>query len=225
MMAEEVAPQPARTPPPARISSKRDKEPREDSDSESDDDDERAELLRQITAYHRHFPEVLTKKATTAAAGVKKTVAATYSSATPTQKLKDDLKELKNQVGGAGVVKDLSSLFVTMAYVMQGMGSFVGLKLEGPKVSLADIVNENRASFAAVSKELICKYDLESVGEPEVRLGMLAAQCLMVVHMKNTTELTSQDEARSSAAKTPEDASAAPASDPPAESRPNTYRE
>jgi hypothetical protein len=171
-----------------------------DSENESEVDDhqaeaaERAELIRQITAYHREFPEILTKRSAKTSTDARRTVAAHYTTATPIEKLREDLAEVKKQVTSKAGATDMAGLIFPLALTFQALGSLLGLKLDGPKKDLATSVRENREALTQITKELMCKYDMEGKGacEPEVRLLLSLGTFVYLTHAENTAELEEQ---------------------------------
>jgi hypothetical protein len=158
-----------------------------DEEEEVDEEFERKEIIRQIEAYHRHFPEILNKKTEKADEAIKSKTAK-YSGVTSKDKLKEELETIKKRVSGTTLIKDFGGLFVVGAYAIQDAGTLFGLKLNGPKASLATVVEQNQAMFSSIMKEIACKYDLEKYMEPEMRLGILGIRCIAACHIANTTE-------------------------------------
>jgi hypothetical protein len=154
------------------------------SDSETEienEQDERELLIKQINNYHKNFPDILNKKAEKKVPLLKK-----YSKLTPIETLKQDLNDAQTTVASQNMIKDVGALCVSAAYGLQNIGNMIGLKLAGPKIDLATIVHQNKQAFDVIVKELACKYDLMGMAQPEIRLGLLASQCILVVHSTNT---------------------------------------
>lgn len=164
------------------------------SHSDSDDDslsgDEgdallsREELLDQIASYHRYFPDILSSRAK----GKKKSGADDLTAkfvGKSDEFLRKELDDIKKEVSGVNMVRDLGGLIVLGAAGVQSVGSYAGLKLDGPKTNLTGVVQQNLTAFNSVTKELLCKYGGSKYCEPEIRLGLLCAQSILGVHAVN----------------------------------------
>lgn len=154
-------------------------------EEEEEEEEERKEMIRQIEAYHRNFPEILSKRTNKSEEKLNEKITKKYSAITNKDKLRAELDGIKRQVSGTTMIKDLGSLFITGAFVLQDGGEAFGLKLKGPKIALADIVAQNQGAFSSVMRELGCKYNLEKYAEPEVRMGLLCLQCIGTCHISN----------------------------------------
>lgn len=158
------------------------------SDNESDssvvsEEEERKNLISQIERYHRYFGDVI-KQSEKSSKSEEKGIAS-YSSATPIDKLTKDLEKCKRAVNGTTLINDASSIIVSAAVGVESIGNTFGLKLSGPRTSLSTIINNNVAAFETCIKQLFCKYGTDTMLEPEARLGLLSLQCLVACHLAN----------------------------------------
>lgn len=156
-----------------------------ESDAENDTEEEekeRRDTIRQLKAYHRSFPDILNKKTTKAQDAQDIKIEEKYTNITDNEKLKEELADIKLKVGGTTMMKDIAGLFVSIAFFVQDTPL---LKLNGPAVSLATVIQSNEAIYNSVMKEIACKYDLTKYLEPEIRLGLILAQSVGITHLKN----------------------------------------
>ncbi len=136
---------------------------------------ENVEIIKHIEAYRRNFPDLCEK--------LKKE----YDPNMDTEYLKKELDKIRILVSENNTIKNMGDLCVTTAYFIQDIGEYAGLKLNGPKLSLANIVNSNKETYNSIMKEIICEHNLSGWTKPEYRLAMLTAQCLVVTHAQNAS--------------------------------------
>lgn len=141
------------------------------SDQENSEELEKEKLINQIENYYRTFPEVFKDR--------KKMK---LRKNTPLEVLKDEVKLLDQEVTKNSSVKDMGNLAISMAYGLQKMLDGTPIKLNGPKIGLADIVQNQKQAYDEVFKQLACKYNLMGMVSPELKLAGLAIQSVFVAH-------------------------------------------
>lgn len=149
----------------------------ENSEVEDDDEVEKEKLCNQIENYYRTFPEVFKDR---------KKIKLRKN--TPVEILKDEIKLLDQEVTKSSSVRDMGNMAVSFAYGLQKILDGTPIKLNGPKIGLADIVNNQKAAYDEVFKQLACKYNIMGLVCPEIKLAGLAVQSIFVAHGINSQE-------------------------------------
>lgn len=182
----------------------RSKERRLPSDSDSDTDrgyeseeDEteiktKERLIKNIELYNaqfekelRDFNRVNNKK--------KKNVK--YTKDTPLETIQADLNEMRTHVASKNAAKDMGGVSMAAALLIQQIGETFGFKLAGPCVSLAGVVQKNKEAYDIALRELMCKYSMGNVMEPEWRLVLLTGQSMLGVHFMNKAKMEEDSKA------------------------------
>jgi hypothetical protein len=167
-----------------------DSRPADVSDLDSDDSDfaedpnDREDMIEQIASYQREFPELLTKSKRKGRET--SSVRSRYGPTVPTDRVRRDLDDIKKEIASSNAIKSMGGLIISGAVGVQYLGSCAGLKLDGPRVSLAKYVQDNQEAFVGITKELLVKYKMTQYMEPEVRLGLLLANMIVGVHCVNS---------------------------------------
>jgi len=161
--------------------------------SEVSDIEEKEKIIKQIDNYQKTFPDLINKKTIDKK---NKKERKKYTTKVPLDTLKEDLKTIENEVNNNGMIKDMGGLCVSIASVIQNLSTKTRLKLNGPKIDLVSVVNNNKESYNQICKELMCKYDICGVTKPEVRLAMLGAQTIFLVHSENSREIEATPEVK-----------------------------
>lgn len=97
------------------------------------------------------------------------------------------IEEMRRAIAAANTSSDMGGMVVGAAFVVQSVAARAGLRLDGPKVSLADIVAQQQAAYSTLLKEIACKHGGPAFSEPETRMGMLALSSIAFVHMQNSS--------------------------------------
>jgi hypothetical protein len=154
----------------------------EPEEEDPEEEEEKKNIVKQILAYHKHFPDILCK-----GKGKSYNPKTKYNTNQPLEKLQDALKEIEELVSSSSIISDLGGLAVVASQGVMPLGSLLGLKLEGPKINLPSVVNSHKRTFDSIIKQLICKYGLMDCCSAEIRLGLLAVQCVAITHMANSS--------------------------------------
>jgi hypothetical protein len=96
---------------------------------------------------------------------------------------------MRTHVASKNAAKDMGGVSMAAALLIQQLGETFGFKLAGPCISLAGVVQKNREAYDIALRELMCKYAMGNVMEPEWRLVLLTSQSILGVHMMNKVEL------------------------------------
>lgn len=160
-----------------------------DSDSENEsgyeseeDVEEKKKLIKQIELYQAQFEKELRNFNRV---NNKKKKNFKYTLDTPLEKIKEDLNEMRTHVSSANAAKDMTGISTAAAVLIEQLGENFGFKLAGPKASLAATISNNKEAYDIALRELMCKYAMGNVMEPEWRLLLLTGQSMMAVHYTN----------------------------------------